>query len=112
MEAQWELKQLGAVVVEPLARSLPTLNRFGQLHAIEILEALGDARVGPAIIGLLHSGHDTVREWAARALAELRVVDAVPDLERAYARCLRRGIPLDWTEPLAIRDALQELGPR
>ncbi|AIG72995.1 Hypothetical protein AJAP_00285 [Amycolatopsis japonica] len=113
-DAQAELTRLGREtdVIAPLLRALPTLNGFGQLCAIEILQELGDARAGQPLIELLTSEHDTVREWSARALARLRVIDAVPALRRAFQACKDRGDPPDWSAPGSIRFALTELGAR
>ncbi|WP_410605241.1 HEAT repeat domain-containing protein [Amycolatopsis sp. lyj-90] len=99
-------------VITPLLRALPTLDSFGQLCAIEILQELGDARAGQPLTDLLTSEHDTVREWSARALGQLRVVDAIPALWRAYQACKERGDRPDWLEPNSIRSALTELGAR
>jgi len=113
-DAQAELTRLGREtdVIAPLLRALPTLNGFGQLCAIEILQELGDARAGQPLIELLTSEHETVREWSARALAQLRVIDAVPALRRASQACKDRGDPPDWSEPGSIRSALTALGAR
>jgi hypothetical protein len=114
MDAQAELTHRGREidVIAPLLRALPTLSRYGQLCAIEIIQELDDARAGQPLIDLLTSEHDTVREWAALALAQLRVVDAVPTLQRADQACRDRDDPPDWTEPEGIRFALTELGAR
>jgi hypothetical protein len=113
-EAQAELTHRGREtdVIAPVLRALPTLNSFGQLCAIEILQQLGDARAGQPLIDLLTSEHNTVRDWSALALAQLRVIDAIPALWRAYQACKDRGDPPDWTEPHSIRFALTELGAR
>lgn len=61
---------------------------------------------------MLDSENHVVREWAAGALGKLRVEKAVPKLRDAYENAKRRGTPLDWTEPGALRTALTELGAR
>lgn len=90
----------------------PSLGRFAQLCAIELFQEIGDARAGDVLIPMLDSAEDTVRDWAAQAVGELGVRQAVPAWQRAYAAVKERGPPLDWTEPLSIRMALTELGAR
>ncbi|MDQ3742209.1 MAG: HEAT repeat domain-containing protein, partial [Actinomycetota bacterium] len=111
-EAQATLESYGADVLAPLMEAVPGFGRFGRLCAIELFEEIGDPTAAAALIAMLRDEDDTVREWSARALAQLRARDAVPSLRRAYAEVLRRGTPLDWTEPEAIRDALTALGAR
>jgi hypothetical protein len=108
-EAQYELGAHGRAALEPLLERAPGFGRFGKLCAIELLEAIGDARAGSVLIAMLRDEDDTVREWSARALGELGVRDAVPELRRAY-QAVR--VPLDWSEPVAIRVALTALGAR
>ncbi|MFC8845832.1 MULTISPECIES: HEAT repeat domain-containing protein [unclassified Micromonospora] len=110
--AKAELISIGNDVVQPLSAAMDSLGRYGQLSAIEVFEHLGDPAVGPALIGLLGSEHETVREWAAWAVAELDVRDAVPLLRAAYRRHRLSGNGPDWTEALAIRHALAVLGAR
>ena len=61
---------------------------------------------------MLASEHNTVRDWAADALAQLGSPKAVPALRKAYARWRESGEPPNWTEPLNIRRALTALGAR
>ncbi|MFI5590090.1 HEAT repeat domain-containing protein [Amycolatopsis sp. NPDC051758] len=114
MDAQGALTHRGrdTDVITPLLRCLPTLTRYGQLCAIEIIEELGDARAAPSLIELLTSEHDTVREWAALALSDFPVPEAVPALWRAYHACRSRGVDPDWSEPVGYRFALTALGAR
>ncbi|MFJ1765767.1 HEAT repeat domain-containing protein [Amycolatopsis sp. NPDC088138] len=115
MDAQAELINRGhreTDVIAPLLRCLPTLSQYGQLCAIEIIEELGDPRAAQPLIDLLTSEHDTVREWAALALTDFPVPEAVPALRQAYQACRSRGIRPDWSEPTGIRFALTALGAR
>lgn len=114
MDAQAELTCRGHTsdVVEPLLRALPTLSRYGQLCAIEIVEDLDDRRADQPMIKLLDSEHETVREWAARALGRRQVHDAIPNLRRAYQASLTRRDRPDWSEPVGLRSALTDLGAR
>jgi hypothetical protein len=64
------------------------------------------------LIGLLTSEFDTVRDWAAGALGDLEIADAVPALEQAYEATKQRGTPPNWMEPVSIRWALTALGAR
>ncbi|WP_330440903.1 HEAT repeat domain-containing protein [Micromonospora sp. NBC_00821] len=111
-DAKAELISIGGDVVQPLAAAVGTLERFGQLSAIEVFEHLGDAAAGPALIDLLSSEHETVREWSALAIAELGLREAVPKLRDAYRRQRGSGDGPDWTEAVAIRHALTVLGAR
>jgi hypothetical protein len=61
---------------------------------------------------MLQDEDETVREWAATALAVLRVAEAAEPLVAAYEAVKARGTRLDWTEASGIRWALTELGPR
>lgn len=110
--AKAELISIGGEVVQPLSAALGGLDRYGQLSAIEVFEHFGDAAAGPALIDLLGSEHETVREWSAWAIAELGVRDAVPMLQAVYRRQRLSGNGPDWTEALAIRHALTVLGRR
>lgn len=114
MDAQAELTHRGrhTDVVAPLLRALPALSRYGQLCAIEIVEELDDRRADQPLIALLTSEHDTVREWAAGALGRRRVHQALPILQRAYQTSIQRRDPPDWSEPVALRQALTDLGAR
>jgi hypothetical protein len=90
--------------------SLP--RRRPKLSAIEVFEARGDPRAGPALIGLLSDADTTVREWAANALSALRYTEAGPALTQLNARLLRYRIRPDFTEPVAVRNAMANLGLR
>ncbi|KND30203.1 HEAT repeat domain-containing protein [Streptomyces acidiscabies] len=111
-DARAELIGIGADAVPAVIDALPSLGRFGRLTAIEVFEEVADPRCGPALITLLDCDDPTVREWAAIALASLRMDGAVEPLRRAYLACLRRATPPDWSEPGGIRWALTELGAR
>ncbi|MFF5226165.1 HEAT repeat domain-containing protein [Dactylosporangium sp. NPDC000521] len=111
-DAKAALISIGDEVVQPLASAMGSLDRYGQLSAIEVFEHLGDAAAGPALIDLLGSEHETVREWSARAIAELGVREAVPMLQAAYRRQRVSGDGPDWTEAVAVRHALTVLGAR
>jgi HEAT repeats len=111
-EAQDELELYGPAILDQLLEATPRLGAYGQLCAIELLEGLGDRRAATVLIPMLDSENDVVREWAARALGELGIKEAVPRLREAYEAVQRRGKPLDWTEPGALRTALTQLGAR
>ncbi|NEC87441.1 HEAT repeat domain-containing protein [Streptomyces sp. SID12501] len=112
MDARTELIHIGHPAVPVIIDGLPFLGSFGQLTAIEVFEEVGDLRCGPALIELLASDNSTVREWAALALADLGIRDAVEPLWRAYRACMERAIPPDRSEPGGFRWALTELGAR
>ncbi|MFF5606241.1 HEAT repeat domain-containing protein [Streptomyces cellulosae] len=102
-DARAELILIGSDAIPSIIDGLPSLDRFGQLTAIEVFEEVGDPRCGPALIGLLDSDNPTVREWAAMALASLEIDGAIKPLRRAYRACLERATPPD---PRAWRAAL------
>ncbi|MFI5987435.1 HEAT repeat domain-containing protein [Streptomyces sp. NPDC051555] len=110
MDARAALIFMGRDVVPEIVRGLPGLGGFGQLTAIEVFEELKDRRCIPALIDLLASDDDTVRQWFATALGGLEAVEAVEPLRRAYASCRERRTPPDWSEPESLREALTDLG--
>ncbi|AXI88555.1 HEAT repeat domain-containing protein [Streptomyces griseoincarnatus] len=111
-DARAELIDIGSDAIPAIIDGLPSLDRFGQLTAIEVFDEVADPRCRPALITLLDSEDSTVREWAAMALASLKIDGAVEPVRRAYRACLERATPPDWTEPSGIRWALTELGAR
>ena len=111
-ESQYELQSYGAPILRPLVEAAPTFDRFGQLCAIELLEGLGDPRAADALIPMLQSPHETVRDWAASALGVLGVEEAIPELRRAYEEIKQQGTPLDEGEPESLRWALTQLRAR
>jgi hypothetical protein len=107
-----ELISIGGEVVQPLVAAIGSLDRYGQLSAIEVFEHFGDAAAGPALIDLLGSEHETVREWSAWAIGELGIREAALMLLAAYRRQRASGDGPDRTEAVAIRHALTVLGAR
>lgn len=110
--AQHWLASLGSRVLDRVMAAVPGLDYFGQLCAIEIFTAVGDPRPAGVLIDLLASESATVREWAAEALAELRIEHAVPAIHSAYTAFRRSGDRPDYTEGVALRRALTDLGAR
>ncbi len=111
-DAKAELISMGGEVVEPLAAAVLSLERFGQLSAIEVFEHFGDPGAGPVLIDLLSSEHDTVREWSAWTIAQLGVREAVPALQAAYQRLRITEGRWDDSEAVAMRRVLAVLGAR
>ncbi|HEX6681867.1 MAG TPA: HEAT repeat domain-containing protein [Candidatus Limnocylindrales bacterium] len=111
-DAKAELILTGTDAAEPLAAAVSSLQRYGQLSAIEVFEHLDSPVAGPVLIELLDSDHETVREWSAYALAQLEVRDAVPALQAAYRRQRASGTTPDFSEAVGIRYALAALGAR
>ena len=60
--AKAELMTIGVEAIEQLVAAVPSLDRFGQLSAIEVFEHFRDQRAAPVLVQLLKSEHDTVRE--------------------------------------------------
>ncbi|MFC7308375.1 HEAT repeat domain-containing protein [Streptomyces monticola] len=112
MDARAELIHIGRPAIPVIIDGLPSLGAFGQLTAIEVFEEVRDVRCGHALIALLASENSTVREWAALALGDLGICEAVEPLWGAYRACVERTTPPDWSEPGGIRWALTELGAR
>ena len=110
--AQHGLAYLGPRVLDRVVAAVPGLGRFGQLCAIEIFTELGDPGPAAALIELLASEDTTVRQWAAEALAGLRIERAVPAIQAAYAAFRRSGEPPDHSEGVGLRYALTALGDR
>jgi hypothetical protein len=111
-DAAESLKALGPIVLPQLREAAPRLGEFGQLCAIEVFEELKDSDAADVLIALLTSEEWRVRIWSATALADLRVVEAVPHLRRADAEAKARGEAPNWTERAGIRAALDDLGAR
>jgi hypothetical protein len=109
-DAKGALIGRGAAVIPEFAAALPGLGRFGKLTAIEIFEAYGDRRAGPALVGLLNDADTTVRERAANALGALGYAEAGPALVRLKARLLRDLVRPDVTEAVAVRSVLTLFG--
>lgn len=111
-DARAELIDIGSDTIPAIIDGLPSLGSFGQLTAIEVFEGVADPRCSPALIALLGNDDSTVREWAAMALAGLKIDGAAEPVRRAYRACLERATPPDWSEPVGVRWALTELGAR
>ncbi|GAA1867081.1 hypothetical protein GCM10009687_38360 [Asanoa iriomotensis] len=111
-DAKAELISIGSKAVQPLAAAVGSLDRSGQLSAIEVFEQVGDSAAGPALIDLLGSEHETVRDWSAWAIATLGIREAVPTLREAYLQQRRSADGPDASEAVAIRHALTVLGAR
>ncbi|MGW2376992.1 HEAT repeat domain-containing protein [Kitasatospora sp. NPDC001683] len=111
-DAQYALIARGPEVLDEVMAATPGLGRFGQLCAIEVFTALNDPRPADVLIGLLVSDCDTVRQWAAEALAKLGIRRAVPALRRAHEAFRRRGEAPDHSEGAALRRSLTALGAR
>jgi hypothetical protein len=110
--AKYELIDHGADVIPDLVAALASLERYGKLSAIEVFRACGDDRAGPVLTSLLSDTDTTVREWAASALSEMKYPQAGPALARLHARLVGELVSPDFTEPVAVRDALTSLGLR
>ncbi|MFG2820126.1 hypothetical protein ACGFX4_11930 [Kitasatospora sp. NPDC048365] len=111
-DAQHALIARGPTVLGAVIAATPRMAPFGQLCAIEVFNAFDDARPADVLIGLLESDSDTVRSWSAEALATLGIVRAVPAVRRAYERFRRHGDDPSYSEGVALRQALTDLGAR
>lgn len=111
-DAEAGLTALGAAAMPALLSALPGMGRRGKLGGIDVIDALQYREAGPALTALLRDEDETVREWAAGALGRLGYAPAVPELLALRQRLLIEQVPLDWTQPVAVRGALTALGQR
>jgi hypothetical protein len=119
-EAQYALQAYGVAAIPGVLGAMPQLDAFGQLCAIEIIEACEKAQlreiahpsVAECLIPLLASDSEVVREWSARALSGLEAHEAIPMLMQAEQRAKDAHIPPDWGERVMYREALTMLGVR
>ena len=111
-EAEAMLKAIGPDAVPALLDALPRLSATALLHALDVFAEVADPRTYDAVIGLLGHDDDRVRQWAAYAVADFGLRDAVPALRRAWQAAKEAGTPLGWSEPAALRGALTLLGAR
>ncbi|MBO0831741.1 MAG: hypothetical protein J2P28_07515 [Actinobacteria bacterium] len=109
-EAKLELISRGAEVVSELAVRLNDLERLGKLLAIDVFETLSDHCACSALIALLEDDDATVVEWSARALGSMGCRAAVVPLLELRSRLVATREPPDWTGPVAVRQALRDLG--
>lgn len=111
-EAAESLIDRGPAVLPRLCSAVEQLATFGRLGAIEVMRRLGDRSACPALIGLLKDHDEAVREWTVVAVGELGCTGAEQSLEALRHRYVRDEIPPSWTGPVAVRDALTNLGVR
>jgi hypothetical protein len=111
-EVKATLKEEGSRPLGLLLERAPAFGRLGKLCAIELFEHIGDPRASVVLVPMLLDEDETVEEYAARALGDLRVREAVEPLRATYERMRARGTPLDWSGPEAVRWALTALGVR
>lgn len=111
-EAKYELIAAGPSALSNLVASIGQRTRFGKLLAIETFDAWQDQRAAPTLITLLSDPDDTVREWSADLLGRWHHAAAGPALTGQHNRLLAESVPPHWTEPVAVRRALTNLGLR
>lgn len=111
-EAAYSLIALGKPVIQPLIERVASLDASAQLGAIEVFLALEATEASASLIAMLQHPDDRVRDWAAGALGDLEITDAVPHLKALLERSHAAGTPPDWTEPTNARSSLTRLGAR
>jgi len=119
-DAQKSLAELGQDAISPILARLPTLGVFAQRCALDLLERspsevlsqVSQDELQRAIHPLLDSTDEVVREWSANVLGRAKSRASIPILRHALKKSRERGIPPDWTEPVAMRSALTDLGDR
>ena len=119
-DAQRALQALGREAIAPVLTAVGNLRLFGQRCALDLLERSPvemlrqqtEPSVAHAVMPLLTSDDAVVREWAANVLRRGDARESIPLLRAALDRAKRARIPIDWTESVALRQALTALGDR
>jgi len=111
-EAKYDLIATGPSALSTLMDSIGQRTRFGKLLTIEIFDAWQDQRAAPSLITLLSDPDEAVREWSADLLGRWPHAAAGPVLIALHNRLLAESVPPHWTEPVAVRRSLTNLGLR
>lgn len=106
------LIDIGESVLPDLIERAPSLNARGQLGAIDVFVELNATSAGPALIAMLDHEDERVRGWAAGALGDLAIKEAVPHLQELLLRSKAAETPPSWSEPTNARGSLTRLGAR
>lgn len=85
-EAAFALIDIGEAVLPDLIERAPSLNARGQLGAIDVFLELNATSAGPTLIAMLDHEDERVRGWAAGALGDLAIKEAVPHLQALLRR--------------------------
>jgi hypothetical protein len=120
LDAQISLEDRGEEAIMPILSLLPSLNFYGQSCALDLLSSwpisLLQAQQNPSVvevlIPLIRSQSSFVRESSTYILGDLGAKEAIPEIEQALKKVKAEGIPLDYTEPVAYRRTLTQLGAR
>ena len=118
--AQISLEHRGEEAIKPVLSSLPSLGLHGQSCALDLLiswpisllQKQQNPSVADVLIPLICSKSSFVREWSTHILGDLGAKEAIPEIEQALKKVKAAGIPLDYTEPVAYRRTLTQLGAR
>jgi hypothetical protein len=120
LDAQISLEDRGEEAIKPILSLLPSLDFYGQSCALDLLsswpisllEAQHNPSVSEVLIPLIRSQSSYVRQWSTYVLGSLGAKEAIPEIEQALKKVKAEGIPLDYTEPVAYRRTLTQLGAR
>jgi hypothetical protein len=120
LDAQISLEDRGEEAIKPILSLLPSLDFYGQSCALDLLsswsisllEAQHNPSVSEVLIPLIRSQSSYVRQWSTYVLGSLGTKEAIPEIEQALKKVKAEGIPLDYTEPVAYRRTLTQLGAR
>jgi hypothetical protein len=119
-DAQKSLENRGEEAIKPILSLLPSLDFYGQSCALDLLiswpisllQTQQNPSVVDVLIPLIRSQSSYVREWSTYILGNIGAKEAIPEIEQALKKVKAEGIPLDYTEPVAYRRTLTELGAR
>jgi hypothetical protein len=120
LDAQILLEDRGEEAIKPILSLLPSLDFYGQSCALDLLsswpisllEVQHNPSVAEVLVPLIRSQSSYVREWSTYTLGSLGAKEAIPEIEQALKKVKAEGIPLDYTEPVAYRRTLTQLGAR
>jgi hypothetical protein len=120
IDAQISLEDRGEEAIKPILFLLPSLGFYGQSCALDLLsswpicllQAQHSPSVAEVLIPLIRSQSSYVCQWSTYILGNVGAKEAIPEIEQALKKVKAEGVPLDYTEPVAYRRTLTQLGAR
>lgn len=120
LDAQISLEDRGEEAIKPILSLLPSLDLYGQSCVLDLLSSwpisLLEAQQNPSVvevlIPLIRSQSSFVSQESTCILGNLGAKEAIPEIEQALKKAKAEGIPLDYSELVAYRRTLTELGAR